>query len=117
MNADGSCLPKTCVDTTITAHTQNWANEIKVKIDGDVIWDCFSPYTYWADVPAGEAKGCHASQAEAAASGESGVALTDYGVFEHTKCLEPGSTHMILLDSYGDGFHGGYVTINGDQFG
>ena len=44
-------------------------------------------------------------------------ALTDNMVSTYTLCLNPGVHEATLVDSYGDGWHHGYLTINGEYYG
>ena len=37
-------------------------------------------------------------------------------VYEQECCLEAGEHTVYCRDSYGDGWHGGYLEINGDKF-
>ena len=44
---------------------------------------------------------------------------TNYGDYhEYTKrcCLSPGRYTLVCKDSYGDGWHGGYLTVLGTRF-
>ena len=43
--------------------------------------------------------------------------LSNYQEYTYTVCLSPGVHEANLLDSYGDGWHHGYLTINGIDYG
>ena len=40
----------------------------------------------------------------------------DYDTGEGQCCLPPGEYTLECKDSYGDGWHGGYITINGNKY-
>ena len=44
-------------------------------------------------------------------------ALGDFQTYTYSRCLAPGSHTLLLQDSYGDGWHGGYVRINNVNYG
>jgi hypothetical protein len=43
--------------------------------------------------------------------------LANHQVYTYSVCLTVGAHMAALLDSYGDGWHGGYLTINGVDYG
>ena len=43
--------------------------------------------------------------------------LGDSQTYTYSRCLAPGSHTLLLLDSFGDGWHGGYVRINNVNYG
>jgi hypothetical protein len=43
--------------------------------------------------------------------------LANHQVYTYSVCLTVGAHIAALLDSYGDGWHGGYLTINGVDYG
>ena len=43
--------------------------------------------------------------------------LANYQTYTYSLCLAPGSHTLLLLDSYGDGWNGGYVKINNVNYG
>jgi hypothetical protein len=43
--------------------------------------------------------------------------LANSQTYTYSPCLAPGSHTLLLLDSFGDGWHGGYVKINNVNYG
>jgi len=43
--------------------------------------------------------------------------LANSQTYTYSPCLAPGSHTLLLLDSFGDGWHGGYVRINNVNYG
>jgi hypothetical protein len=44
-------------------------------------------------------------------------ALSNFETYTYSRCLTPGLHTLILQDFYGDGWRGGFVTINGVNYG
>jgi len=40
----------------------------------------------------------------------------NYGEYTEQCCLEPGDYNLECKDSYGDGWHGGYIEVNGEKY-
>jgi len=40
----------------------------------------------------------------------------DYSDYSQTCCLQPGPNTLTCTDSFGDGWNGGFITINGDKY-
>ena len=43
--------------------------------------------------------------------------LGNFQTYTYMRCLAPGSHTLLLQDSFGDGWHGGYVRINNVNYG
>jgi hypothetical protein len=77
-----------CIDTPITVVTRNYGGECSVLVDGHV--DIYG----WTT-----------------------GSLSSWSQSTRSHCLPPGQHTLQLKDSYGDGWHNGYVTINGQNYG
>ena len=44
------------------------------------------------------------------------VDYDDYTTYDPTCCLIPGTYTLHCIDSYSDGWHGGYIQINGTRY-
>lgn len=69
---------------------QNWGYETECQIDGATVWGSGPPGSSW---------------------------VNSYAVTTFSVCLTEGTHTLALSDSYGDGWHGGYVTILGVRYG